>query len=132
MTPRSSKSPYCREHRPPPEVRAQWATKTREARGYGAPHRTLRAGIARLVESGQAVCARCKQPIAPGTDWDLDHGPDRTSYLGPSHRKCNRVAGARNGAAITNARSTNEPAKLRWSRVWFEPVPNYVVVLGDD
>jgi hypothetical protein len=36
----SSRSPYCREHRPPPEVRAKWAAKTREARGYGAAHRT--------------------------------------------------------------------------------------------
>lgn len=33
--------------------------------------------------------------IAPGADWDMDHADDRRSYLGPSHARCNRVAGAR-------------------------------------
>jgi hypothetical protein len=49
-----------------PEVRAKWATKTREARGYGAAPRTLRAQYARLVEAGEAVCIRCHRPIPPG------------------------------------------------------------------
>jgi hypothetical protein len=38
----SSRSPYCLEYRPPPKVRAKWATKTREARGYGAAYKRLR------------------------------------------------------------------------------------------
>lgn len=116
----SSKSPYWRAHRSPPEVRAKWATKTREARGYGAAHRTLRAQYARLVEAGQAVCARCGRPIAPGAPFDLDHDAERLGYLGVSHRKCNRVAGARNGAGVANARRRSaEPRKLRNpSRNW--------------
>ena len=121
----SSKSPYCLAHRPPPEVRAKWATKTRDARGYGAAHRTLRAQYARLVEAGQATCARCGQPLLSGEPFDLDHGPDRSSYLGASHRRCNRLAGGRNGAAATNARRrAREPKYVRsWSRVWFWPIP---------
>jgi hypothetical protein len=95
--------PVCLEHRPPPEVRALWAKKTRSSRGYGAVHKAVRARYAELVEAGQAVCARCGRLIVPGTPWDLDHGPDRSSYLGPSHRRCKRVAGAKNGAAVTNA-----------------------------
>jgi hypothetical protein len=129
----SPRSPYCREHRPPPEVRALWAKKTRGSRGYGAAHRKLRAGVARVVEAGEAVCARCGRPIRAGEDWDLDHSTDRTGYLGPSHRSCNRQAGARNGAAVTNGRRRpRQPSWLparrddddrggvcRWSRVWF-------------
>jgi hypothetical protein len=42
----------------------------------------LRAGVARVVEAGEAVCARCGRPIRAGEDWDLDHGPDKSSYLG--------------------------------------------------
>jgi hypothetical protein len=120
----SSKSPYCREHRPPPEVRATWAAKTREARGYGIAHRTLRAQFVRLVEAGQATCARCGLPILPGEPFDLDHADDRSSCLGASHRRCNRVAGAKSGAAVTNARRWgDEPLRSSWSRVWSWPIP---------
>jgi hypothetical protein len=40
-------------------------------------------------------------------------------------RSCNRLAGARNGAAITNARRrASEPKHVRsWSRVWEWPIP---------
>jgi hypothetical protein len=120
----SGKSPYCRDHRPPPEVRARWAQKTREARGYGAAHRTLRAQVARQVAAGAARCARCGLPIVPGSAWDLDHGADRSGYLGPSHSKCNRVEGARSGAAVTNAaRRRNVHYRNSWSRVWSWPIP---------
>jgi hypothetical protein len=134
----SSRSPYCRGHRPPPEVRALWAKKTRGSRGYGAAHRALRAGVARVVEAGKAVCARCGRPILIGEDWDLDHGPGRSSYLGPSHSRCNRIAGARNGAAVTNGR--RHPAQAgnvesgfvqRWSRVWSWPIPPGTYVDAD-
>jgi hypothetical protein len=87
--------------------------KTREARGYGAAHRSMRAQYARLVEAGGATCARCHRPISAGEPFDLDHSPDRTSYLGVSHRRCNRVAGARNGAAVTN-----QVHRLVSSREW--------------
>ena len=142
----SSRSPYCLEHRPPPELRARWATKTREARGYGIAHRTLRAQYARLVAAGEAVCARCHRPITSGEPFDLDHSPDRTSYLGVSHRRCNRLAGARKGAAVANAsRPTRRPdwlppqepepaGKRRWSQNWNapNPAPPDVVILGGD
>jgi hypothetical protein len=114
----SSHSPYCLEHRPPPEVRAQWARKTREARGYGAAHRTVRAQVARLVAAGGARCARCGLPIVPGTPWDLDHAAGKNGYLGPSHRRCNRQAGAKIGAAITNAARTRDSRVRHVSRDW--------------
>jgi hypothetical protein len=59
-------------------------------RGYGQHHQTLRAQIAPQVAAGVVNCARCGKPIRPGEPWDLDHTDDRTSYLGPSHRRCNR------------------------------------------
>jgi hypothetical protein len=65
------------------------------ARGYGQEHRRRREALRRLVEMGAAVCSRCGLGITPGTPWDLDHTPDRTGYLGPAHRRCNRAAGAR-------------------------------------
>jgi len=80
---------------------------------YGWPHRRLRARVKRDVEAGLAFCARCLRPIAPWEPWDLDHDDaDRTKYLGPSHRRCNRGAPARRGAP--------EPAQRTfWSRHWF-------------
>jgi hypothetical protein len=86
---------------------------------------TMRAQFARLVESGNATCARCGEPIAPGAPFDLDHDASRTGYLGVSHRTCNRRAGATNGAAVTNARRrASEPEYVpSWSRVWSWPIP---------
>lgn len=84
------------------------------ARGYGTAHQAERKRWSPVVAAGQAWCARCGRWIAPGQPWDLDHAADRTAYLGPSHRRCNRSAGARLGAKITNARrNTNrKPASL--------------------
>jgi hypothetical protein len=77
---------YCLAHRPPPEVRARWATKTREARGCGAVHKALRQRYAALVASGQAICARCDCPIIHGEPWDLGHvDGDRNRYAGAEH-----------------------------------------------
>jgi hypothetical protein len=72
------------------------------ARGYGTEHQRLRAYWDQYVQAGDAHChaAICLQPtrwIQPGTDWDLGHTPDRTSYTGPEHAKCNRTEGARRG-----------------------------------
>jgi hypothetical protein len=86
----SPHSPYCREHRPPPEVRAQWVTKTRATRGYGQAHKAMRERYGALVRSGSVACARCGEPIESGEGVDLDHTDDRARYLGPSHVKCNR------------------------------------------
>jgi hypothetical protein len=133
----SPHSPYCRAHRPSFEKRQLWAKKSRTARGYGEAHKAMRARYARLVEAGQAICARCRRPIFPGEPWDLGHvDGDRSRYAGPEHRRCNRHAGAKQGAAITNQsrRPVAEPAFVRrWSRNWSapDPPPPGVIVLSD-
>jgi hypothetical protein len=105
-------------------------------RGYGTHHRALRERWKPIVAAGLAVCARCGRPIMPGTPWDLGHvDDDKSRYRGPEHRSCNRKAGGKQGAEITNARPRPQiTAKLRWSRNWNapDPVPDYAVVLGDD
>jgi hypothetical protein len=65
----------------------------------GRPWKRLRAEWNRRIQAGEPVtCYRCGQPIRRGMPWDLDHvvpvvhggnGP-----LRPSHRSCNRSAGA--------------------------------------
>lgn len=74
-------------------------------------------GSAPLVQSGRTVCARCGEPILPGEPSDLGHDDyDRSRYTGPEHVRCNPATSAR--------------PKLRWWRVWFEPVPPYVELMG--
>ncbi len=75
------------------------------ARGYGAAHQAERAKWAPLVAQEIIACARCLRLILAGQPWDLDHDGTRTGYLGPSHRKCNRRAGA--------VRSNKSPLRRR-------------------
>lgn len=77
--------------------------KSTRARGYGARHQQLRRSWARRVVAGGVDCARCGGPIVEGMEWHLDHTPDRTGYLGPSHADCN----LRNGRAQTERRNGN-------------------------
>ena len=131
----SPHSPYCRQHRPSLEQRHLWPAKDRASRGYGAVHKATRERYAALVASGLAVCARCGLSIAPAAAWDLGHTEDRSGYSGPEHRKCNQLAGARKGAAVTHARhATQTTAKRRWSQNWNapNPPPDDVIVLGGD
>lgn len=78
--------------------------KSTVERGYGYEHRRRRASLRLLVEAGHATCSRCGHPIWPGAKWDLDHTDDRTGYAGPAHARCNRRAGGRKGARVTNGR----------------------------
>jgi hypothetical protein len=65
-------------------------------------------------------CARSQKIIAPGERWELDHAPGKQGYLGPSHFHCNRQAGGKLGAAITNGakRRRVSTTGLKVSRVW--------------
>jgi hypothetical protein len=79
----------------------------------------MRRRYASLVASGRAWCARCGEFIDPEEPWDLGHDDhDRSKYSGPEHVRCNRATSTR--------------PRLRWSRVWFEPVPPGVELMGGD
>ncbi len=71
------------------------ARGTPQQRGYTPQHQQLRRRWAVRVRHGGVLCARCAQPIAPGTAWDLGHTDDRTAWTGPEHAACNRAAGGR-------------------------------------
>jgi hypothetical protein len=82
--------------------------KSTSARGYGDQDQRLRQRIARSVAAGHAICQRCGKTITSSDPCDLDHADDRASYLGPSHRRCNR--GAR--------RTDDDLRPERHSRIW--------------
>ncbi len=73
------------------------ARGTRQQRGYDANHDRLRAKWAPKVATGRINCHNptCGLPIQPGEPWDLGHTPDRRSYRGPEHTRCNRSEGGR-------------------------------------
>jgi hypothetical protein len=104
LSPRRNFCAPCRRERDREQKRARYwravaagvRMPTPAERGYDAQHRALRKRVAREVEAGRAVCARCGRWIAPGTPWDLDHrDDDRSQYLGPSHSRCNRQTSGR-------------------------------------
>jgi hypothetical protein len=69
--------------------------KTTAARGYGAKHKALRRRWAAQVAEGEVCCARCGGVIWVDEPWDLGHDDhDRTRYMGPEHRRCNRATAA--------------------------------------
>jgi hypothetical protein len=69
--------------------------------------REHREGRAKALASAKPtdLCPRCLLALGPIRPelLDYDHNDDRTGYQGLSHKRCNRSAGARNGAAATNA-----------------------------
>lgn len=89
------------------------------ARGYGTDHQAERAKWvpkvdAGLVECHAVKCLELSRYIVPGSDWDLGHSPDRTTWTGPEHPRCNRSEGGRRGAAVTNGQRET----YRTSRAW--------------
>jgi hypothetical protein len=86
-------------------------------RGYGPHHRRLRKQLLQAVEAGEAVfCARCGDAILPGQKVDLGHvdGSGKTAYSGLEHSLCNRRAGGRLGAAVTNGNREPRIASREW------------------
>jgi hypothetical protein len=81
-------------------------------RGYGYLHQKMRERLKPMVEAGMTNCARCGDRILPGQRWELDHAAGKQGYRGPAHWRCNRSAGGRIGAAITNGKSRG------WLRQW--------------
>jgi hypothetical protein len=84
---------------------------------YSGTHPKVREILRPIVEAGQAYCAEVEcvegdRWIAPGTPWDLAHGPSG-QLAGPAHRKCNRRDGQRRQTA---ARAQQQ--KARHSRQW--------------
>ena len=77
-----------------------------------------------MIASGNAVCARCLEPIDPGAEWHLDHSDSRQGYIGVSHALCNLRA----AAAKTNGRRQptlihEDEQPTRWSQKWFSDPP---------
>ena len=96
------------------------------SRWSGQVSRAERARWSPLVESGGAMCCRCGKPIRPdpgrpGRGWEPDHWPVAREFGGtetrPAHARCNRSAGGRRGAQITNARrGVGASSRLRRDR----------------
>ena len=98
---------------------------SRHLRGYGSVHDARRRQVQPLVNSGNAVCSRCGDLISPNERWHLDHADNRQGYIGVAHAYCNLRA-----AGIKTAQLRNASTALRWSRIWFEPVPPGTEVAG--
>jgi hypothetical protein len=94
--------------------------RSETAERYGRQHRKSREKWAELVEEGGVcladVCLEESRVIEPGADWDLGHD-DTGRERGPEHRKCNEVAGAREGG---HAKQRTSPPAQPWkpTRAW--------------
>lgn len=68
------------------------------------------------AEGGVLPCRRCGRPIIDGLHpWDVGHIVDRWAGGGdgltntwPEHSSCNRKAGGKRGAAVTNGRTQGQ------------------------
>jgi hypothetical protein len=118
----SRRHTYCVRHSD--EAARRWAPlaakrghdKTTAERGYGSAHQQLRAKWAVKVKRGGVPCARCGEPIVPGTPWDLGHDDnDRSTYSGPEHASCNRGAA---GQKVMTARISTPAPSRNPSRRW--------------
>jgi hypothetical protein len=79
---------------------------------YDGNHPITRKRLEPVVALGQTPCSRCGQLIRRGQLWDLDHDDARPGfYLGPSHRSCNRRAGAALARARARLKPPEEPVR---------------------
>lgn len=67
---------------------------------YQRAHIAERNRWAPIVAAGLAHCSEpvCLMPtrwIPPGSKWHLSHDPTGTTWLGPSHARCNLAENAR-------------------------------------
>ena len=98
----------------------------RNHRDYDVRHDKARAAaFARLPDYSPCVrCGRLMWKHAKERNGKsalhFDHSDDRTHYLGFSHSRCNREAGAAKGGRLALAkRSHTTPTPRRWtSRAW--------------
>lgn len=77
-----------------------------------------RAKVQAEIDQGRAVCGKCGKPVLPGQAFDAGHvvdlmygTADRTVQA--EHRSCNRSAGGRLGAAVTNGRRKQKQTRDR-------------------
>lgn len=89
---------------------------------YVKNSRLVRRILTPQIEAGEYVrCVDCGRPIHDGQRWDVGHivaprdgGTHDPSNLGASHRRCNRTAGGRVGAAVTNRGSRRARRLPSW------------------
>lgn len=98
--PRTGAGGRCPEH----AAQAERVRGSRQERGYDREHDRLRAWWQARMDAGVPVfCWRCRERIDPFEPWDLGHEGGR--HRGPEHASlCNRSAGGRLGATVTNER----------------------------
>lgn len=78
---------------------------TTTERGYGAEHERKRAKYQKRMDAGEVFgCWRCGKSIPNVASlWDLGHDDnDRTKYMGPEHRSCNRAVQRRKAANVVD------------------------------
>jgi hypothetical protein len=78
---------------------------------YGGRHQSMRKKM--LPFAVGSKCVRCGLPIGPGQPIDLDHADDGVSWLGWSHAKCNRRAGAIRGNKIRGVQRDARKERIR-------------------
>lgn len=85
-----------------------WDRNRPRSASYGSEHAKARKAAAERHDPSDP-CTRCGHPLGPMGQWlHYDHSPDRQSYLGFAHARCNVRAGARTG------RARQEVSSLRW------------------
>lgn len=87
------------------------------ARGLGYAHKQERAALLPLAYG--KPCAYCTLPMERGQELDLDHSVPRAlgGHKAPRrivHRRCNRLAGARLGGKLAQAKTRQARPSRQW------------------